>query len=271
MIPAAFPTASAYQRELALAVETAQNAGRLLLEMRRTDLRRRLKADRSLVTEADLAAEERILRQLRDHFPEDALLSEESGPIGPAARRCWIVDPLDGTTNYSRGLPFFAVSIALWDDGQPAVGVVYLPVLEELFVAARDTPATLNGLPIRVSETERLEDAVVNTYFDRHERLLEGLDVFRRVAISCEGRVKCYGSTASMLAYVACGRVDGLVRNTTRIWDFAAGLLIAARAGGRVTDFEERPLERSGQSLLATNGRIHAALARVARGEHARG
>jgi len=256
-----------YTEEAAAAAEIARLAGELLLEHRAGTLAVAEKADRSLVTSADLAAERLILARLRERFPEDAVLSEEAGACGSPSGRQWLVDPLDGTSNYSRGLPMFAVSMALWDGGVPAAAAVFLPVLGELFTAVRGGPAQLNGREIRVSGTGTLAAAMVNVYFDRHRRLEEGLEVFRRVALRCEGRVKTMGSTASLLCYVACGRLDAFVRNATLQWDFAAGALVLERAGGRVTDFHERPLRENGQSLLATNGRIHAELAAVARGD----
>lgn len=258
---------SSYALELHTAISAARSAGAILLSYRKKDgLEIAEKADRSLVTAADLASEKEILTRLQSAFPSDAILSEEAGELPGDGKRRWIVDPLDGTTNFSRRLPMAAVSIALWEGQTPVVAALYLPVLDELFTATADGPASLNGVEIRVSETSRLEDAMINVYFDRHRFLEPGLDTFRRVALACEGRVKTMGSTASMLCYVACGRLDAFVRNSTRVWDFAAGKLVLERAGGRLTDFDEAPLIRSDQSLLATNGRFHGELAAVCRG-----
>lgn len=260
---------NSYSRELETAVAAARAAGAIQLElMGRVGTRE--KADRSLVTEADLASEREILPRLRDTFPQDNLLSEESGITGPTSGRQWIVDPLDGTTNYSRGLPVFAVSIALWEDDEPAVGVVYIPALNELFTATRDGDAYLNGQPIHVSSIDRVRDSMINCYFDRHGMLEPGLNVFQAVARNCEGRVKIIGSSASMLCWVACGRIEAQMRNKTHLWDFAAGALVLQRAGGRLTDFDEQPLKRTGQSLLGTNGLIHAELGAIARAAHER-
>ena len=261
--------ASIYSPELETAIAAAKAAGAIQLELiGRVGTRE--KADRSLVTEADLASELEILPRLRDHFPQDSILSEESGVTGPSSGRQWIVDPLDGTTNFSRGLPVFAVSIALWEDEEPAVGVVYIPVLDELFTATRDGDAYLNGQPIRASGVGTVREAMINCYFDRHGMLEPGLQLFSSVARSCEGRVKIMGSSASMLCWVACGRIDAQMRNKTHLWDFAAGALVLQRAGGRLTDFEEQPLKRTGQSLLGTNGRIHAELGAIARAANER-
>jgi myo-inositol-1(or 4)-monophosphatase len=254
---------SRYARELATAVEAARAAAEIQLSLRGR-VGTREKADRSLVTEADLASEEAILPRLRAAFPDDSILSEEAGESGPNSGRQWIVDPLDGTTNFSRGQPIFAVSIALWEDGAPAVGVVLIPVLDELFTATRDVDALLNGQPIRVSGVGSVREAMINCYFDRHGLLEPGLRVFNQVARACEGRVKILGSTASMLCFVACGRLDAQMRNKTNLWDFAAGALVLERAGGIITDFQEQPLLRTGQSLLGTNGSIHAELAEIA-------
>ena len=254
-----------YRGELAAAEAAAREAGELLLRLRGGELDVREKRDGSLVTDADTAVEEIILRRLRVEFPADAVSSEEAAPREASSGRQWVVDPLDGTTNFSRALPFFAVSIAFWERGEPAVGVVYLPALAELFSARRGEPAALNGKEISVSPVARLEEAMVNCYFDRHRLLEPGLEVFRRVALRCDGRVKIMGSTASMLCYVACGRLDAHVRNATKLWDFAAAGLILEQAGGTITDFDARPVRETGQSLLATNGRIHQELAAVVR------
>lgn len=299
-------TGGPYTRELSAAVDAAREAGKALMALRGEGLEVRRKEDQTLVTTADTTAEGMILGSLRKLYPGDAIFSEEAGcmpgrggplpdhvasaivrsillgkPDAPAqgsalqtlvelsenSGRVWIIDPLDGTTNYSRGLPFFAVSIALWEKGKPVTGVVYLPVFDELFAAAAEEPATLNGQPIQVAPTESVREAMVNIYFDRHTRLRDGLEVLGRVASACEGRVKNMGSTASMLCYVACGRLDAFVKNNTKLWDFAAGALVLSRAGGRLTDFGEQPLVRSDQSLLATNGKLHKDLGRVVRGE----
>jgi myo-inositol-1(or 4)-monophosphatase len=252
-------------RELEVAQAAAREAGELLRGFRKQCLEVHEKADRSLVTSADLAAEELVLGRLRAEFPEDAILSEESGESGMASGRRWIVDPLDGTTNFSRGLPFYAVSVALWVDGLPAVAALSLPALGEEFAAVAGAGATLNGTPIRVSETERVEQAMVNVYYDRHSLLEPGLTLTSYLARACEGRVKNMGSTASMLCYVACGRLDAFVRNSTKLWDFAAGGLVLREADGTLSDFEENALTRSGQSLLASNGRLHGALAEISR------
>lgn len=238
----------------------------MLLARRRAGFSVREKADRTLLTDADLAAEQVLLDRLHAVFPDDAVLSEEAGDFGLQSGRRWIIDPLDGTTNFAQGLPFFAVSVALWEGDEPRVGVVYLPVLDEEFAAQWGAPATLNNQPIRVSPVQALSDAMVNIYFDRRNHLEAGLRLFTEVARACEGRVKVLGSTASLLCYVACGRLDGYLRNRTRLWDFAAGGLILEQAGGRVTDFDGEPLRRSGQSLLASNGTIHDALREVASG-----
>jgi myo-inositol-1(or 4)-monophosphatase len=258
---------SSYALELHTAISAARSAGSILQSYRTRDrLQIAEKADRSLVSAADLASEKEILTRLHASFPNDAILSEEAGETLGEGKRRWIVDPLDGTTNFSHRLPFSAVSIALWEGQVPIVAALYLPVLDELFTATADGPASLNGVEIRVSKTARVADAMINVYFDRHRYLQPGLDTFRRVATACEGRVKTMGSTASMLCYVACGRLDAFVRNSTRVWDFAAGKLVLERAGGKLTDFDEAPLTASDQSLLATNASLHEELAAVCRG-----
>lgn len=250
----------AFEAETRVAADAAREAGRVLLDLRGRTLHVTQKADRTLQTEADLAAEAVILRRIRASFPGDAVVSEESPPTGDQAGRRWIVDPLDGTSNFTRGLPLFAVSVAFWEGGSARVGVVYLPLLDELFVAAAGAGATLNGQPIRVSRVADLAQATVHVYFDRRRSLEPGLELLCRVARRCEGRVKILGSTASVLAYIAAGRLDAYLRPSSHLWDFAAGVVLVAEAGGRVTDLAHRPLVADDQSLLATNGLLHARL-----------
>lgn len=260
-----FHSGDPYRDELQVAVAAAREAGADLLHRSSSGFSLLDKADRTTLTDADLASEQILLSHLRSRFPHDGVLSEEAGQAAQG-ERTWVLDPLDGTTNFSRGLPFFAVSVGLLVGSEPAVAAIYLPKLGELFTATRGGVACLNGRPIRVSPLGDVAQAMVNVYFDRRNALEQGLELHRRIALTCEGRVKTMGSTASMLCYVACGRLDAFARSVTKIFDFVAGLLIVERAGGRVTDFTGMPLRRTGQSILATNGHLHPVLQRAARG-----
>jgi myo-inositol-1(or 4)-monophosphatase len=214
-----------------------------------------------LLTEYDLRSEGLILDAIRQAFPQDAILSEEAGEVS-RGEVIWMVDPLDGTTNFAHGLPMFCVSIACAAGGQLALGVVYDPLREELFQALAGGGAFLNGQRLQVSETEALQDALLVTGFpyDIRTNPENNLDHYSRLALRSLG-VRRLGSAALDLAYVAAGRMDGFWELRLNPWDWAAGTLLVREAGGRVTDF------RGGQDLLAgtdtivaTNGRVHAEL-----------
>ncbi|MBI2190844.1 MAG: inositol monophosphatase [Planctomycetes bacterium] len=248
-------------QQLEIAIVAAREAGGILLRHRRQHLEVMTKRDGSLVSQADLASEEAILELLRPRFPDYGLLTEERGTVRDAPDQpCWVVDPLDGTTNYVHGLPFFAVSIALRHHGNALLGVVYLPLLDELFTAVPGRPAQLNARPIRVSEARVLDQALLDVYLDRHggqAKIGEGLKLLEFVITSCGGKFKNLGSTASILCYVAAGRLDGYLKNGAKIWDVAAGALVLEQAGGRFTDFAGGVWGSRDDTLAASNGLLH--------------
>ncbi len=217
-----------------------------------------------LVTQADRASEAMILNALKERFPEHNILAEESHPAGAGAGLTWIVDPLDGTTNFAHGFPVFAVSIALWDEQGPLLGVVYDPLREECFAAVRGQGATLNDELIHVSNIKTLDKALLATGFpyDRHtaeDNNVASLSAFIRKA---QG-VRRAGSAALDQCYVACGRLDGFWEMRLHAWDVAAGMLIVREAGGKVTDYqddEKSDLLRRGEQIVASNGLIHSGM-----------
>ncbi|MFW6082872.1 MAG: inositol monophosphatase family protein [Chloroflexota bacterium] len=218
------------------------------------------------VTETDASADTLIRSRLEAVFPRHRILAEESG--GDAWRQSgapiWLVDPLDGTNNFAHGFPHVGVSLALVDDQQPVVGVVYDPLRGETFAAAANRGATLNGNPIRVTEVDDLGDAFLGTGFPYDRRTatdnnVQRLDHFLRRS---QG-VRRAGAAVLDLAYVACGRFDGFWEIRLHPWDVAAGILIVREAGGTATDFGGGPQCVSGRRIVASNGRIHAAMLRV--------
>lgn len=230
-----------------------------------------------LVTEFDRASEAHVLAELGRLFPDHAVLAEESGgagadsgPNAAAPPFRWIVDPLDGTTNFAHGLPFFCVSIGLEVDGVRALGVLFDPLRDECFAARRGAGATLNGAPIRVSPRATLKDALGGTGFpyDVMEHPEETLRWFAPLLPQMRG-VRRLGSAALDLAYVACGRLDLFWEVKLHAWDVAAGILLVEEAGGRVSDFAGGPVAADPVQIAATNGRLHepllAALAVAAR------
>src|SRR6266699_6610972 len=222
----------------------ARDAGRILLERQGRALQVSNKGDIDLVTEGDLAAEKLIIERIRSYYPRHAILAEESGASEGALSAAgkseskWIIDPLDGTTNYAHGYPCFCVSIAVERAGSIEIGVVYDPLRDEMFAAERGHGATLNESRIRVSTVEDLNRAMVCTGFPYNVR--ERPDFAREFAnFTMQAQaVRRDGSAALDLAYVACGRFDGFWEDGLNPWDVAAGVLLISEAGGRVTDFE---------------------------------
>lgn len=216
-----------------------------------------------LVTEFDRRSEAVLLARLRERYPDHAVLAEESG-AHEGARVKWYVDPLDGTTNFAHDYPFFAVSIGAEVDGELAAGVVYDPVRDELFAAARGAGATLNGAPIRVSSVDRLEDALLVTGFpyDVREHPERHIPLFQAFLVRAQG-IRRDGSAALNLCYLAMGRFDGFWEGHLAPWDLAAGVCIVREAGGLATDYAGGPLRLDGRQIVAGNAAMHAAMRSV--------
>ncbi len=229
----------------------------------------------NLVTQTDEQAEALILSRLREAFPSDGFLTEESPAVVGSAERYWLIDPLDGTTNYAHGYPMVAVSIALVCQGEVVLGVVYHPIADELFVAEKGQGATLNGRPIRVSSAATLAESLLASGFpydaweEDDDNTAEWRHFLKRVV-----SLRSDGSAALDLCYVACGRLDGYWELDLDPWDMAAGSLIVQEAGGRVTDLAGAPFNPYGRAIVASNGQIHLEMLEVlrrARGERAGG
>lgn len=215
-----------------------------------------------LVTEADKASEEQVLAVIKRHFPDHAILAEESGQLGDrTAEYLWAIDPLDGTTNYAHQYPFFAVSVGLLINGVPQVGAIFDPFRQDLFRAARGLGATCNRQPIQVSQTSALSQSLLVTGFayDRQETIDNNYAEFCHLTHRTQG-VRRGGAAAIDLAYVACGRLDGYWERGLSPWDLAAGVILVEEAGGRVTAYDDEPFQIFSGRILATNGRIHQAL-----------
>ncbi len=250
---------------LELAIQVAKEAGALLRDYAGRTLNVSHKSSSiDLVTEVDFLSERLIVERISTHYPKHQILAEESGATAVASEYRWLIDPLDGTTNYAHGYPFFCVAIALEYRGEIILGVVYDPNRDELFVAERGGGATCNGRPIHVSKTVRLSDSLLATGFPYDVRRRPGasLDYFGRFVRSAQA-IRRDGSAALDLCYLACGRFDGFWEQGLAPWDMAAGSLVVEEAGGRVTTFEGGLFSIYTPEMLATNGLIHQEMMEV--------
>ncbi len=253
---------------LATAIDAVRRAGAIQQAAFGGDIDIRKKGAIDLVTEVDLAVERMIRALIAERHPDHDILAEELGgpPAGARSRYCWIVDPLDGTTNFAHGLPLFCCTVALEVDGRLEVGAVYDPTRDELFTAERGRGAFLNGKRLRVSSADRLIDALLVTGFPYtvQARMPELLGLFG--AFLAEARaVRRLGSAALDICYVAAGRMDGFWEQGLNAWDIAAGVLLVEEAGGRVTSLDGGPFDLRAGRIVASNGLLHDDMLRVIR------
>lgn len=245
------------------AVEIAREAGALLVHHFEKRPGFELKGEFDLVTAADHASERLIVERLRTHFPQHGIVAEEGGGHRSPSEYRWYVDPLDGTTNFAHGFPMFNVTLALERAGEIVCGCIFDPLRQELFTAERGAGAWLNNRRIRVSGVDRLENALVATGFPSRKRHLNvNVHFYYQMAMWTHG-VRRAGSAALDLAYVASGRLDAFWEFGLKPWDMAAGILLVAEAGGKVSDMCGRAAEIGGKHLLADNGRVHDGVLRL--------
>lgn len=254
---------------LDFAIQTAREAGQLLVERLGRISKVHNKGEIELLTESDLASEKLIIDRIKTSHPRHAILAEESGETNTASLAesrgewKWIIDPLDGTTNYAHGYPCFCVSIALEHNGVLELGVVYDPMRDEMFSAERGQGAALNGRRIGVSQIDNLNRALLCTGFpyDVRERT-EFARHFSNFIMNAQA-VRRDGAAAVDLAYVACGRFDGFWEEGLKPWDVAAGVLLIEEAGGKVTNYDGSPFSIYQPPILASNGLVHEGMIKV--------
>lgn len=248
-----------YESFLECAVEAANKAGKLLLEGFGTSFKIRNKEGRNnLVTEFDIISEKVIIEHIKSKFPDSSILAEESGNNSGNNNLNWIIDPLDGTVNFAHGLPIFSISIAVEYQGRIVVGVVYNPILNEMFTAIEGKGAFLNSERIYVSNVDDYHSSFLVTGFPYNvdKNPYSCIDTFVNVVLAGIP-VRRLGSAALDLAYVACGRFDGFWEINLNPWDVAAGYLLVKESGGVVTQYNNAPYSVYDKTIIATNNKIH--------------
>src|SRR5215475_11512791 len=249
---------------LDVVIETAREAGQILREEYERPPDIAYKGDVDLVTQADKRSERAIVARISKHFPDHTISAEEGTGHQRSSEFRWHVDPLDGTTNFAHKYPCFSVSIGLALNDSVLVGVVYNPIYNELFAAARGEGATLNGKMISVSQVSTLSTSLLCTGFPVHKRLASpNIHYYYDFTLRSHG-VRRDGSAALDLASVACGRFDGFWEFGLKRWDTAAGVILVEEAGGKITDFGGAPYQLGGPVVLATNGLIHEEMRAIA-------
>lgn len=249
-----------YREELDTAIKAAEKAGEIIREYaQKQSFTVELKGKNDLLTDADLASEKAIISCIRDQFPDDAILAEEStGKIKLPDGRVWIIDPIDGTTNFAHGFPVYCISIALWENKEARVGLVKEVSGGECFTAVKGQGAFLNNRPIHVSAEKEAGKSLIGTGFPYNNLSLVDnyLRLFRSLMDNTHG-VRRPGSAAWDLCNVACGRFDGFYEYGLSPWDVAAGSLIIQEAGGVVTDWQGGDRWLFGQRIITGNSDIH--------------
>ncbi|MBI1729509.1 inositol monophosphatase [Candidatus Acetothermia bacterium] len=252
------PKTKSLDQYLHFTTALAKETGALLREMLAQNVSYSLKSShQDLVTAADRAAEELIVKKIKDKYPEHGILSEESAELKSESNFRWVIDPVDGTSNFAHGIPFFCTSIALEEDGRLVAGAIYEPLRDELFSVALGEGAWLNGQPLNVSSPDQVKKAILAVGYPYDFSLLDGYVAQMKLFLPVAQGLRRLGSAALSLAYIAAGRLDGYVDMNLNRWDLAAGVLLVTEAGGQVTGFQGTELELDTRAIMASNGKIH--------------
>lgn len=220
------------------------------------------KSKHEILTQADLASEEIIIAKIKKNFPSHQILSEESGRLNNKSDYLWIIDPIDGTTNFSMHNPLWSISVGLSYRGEIIFGVVYAPILNEIFTAEKGKGAFLNGKKINVSKISK--DRVLNTFcHGSREQDIKRAIKYYSYQKNNDFDCRQLGSAAIELSYVACGRIESIMIPGVNSWDVAAGVLLVREAGGRVTDFNNKKWTITSSDIVGSNGRVHKNIIKV--------
>jgi myo-inositol-1(or 4)-monophosphatase len=238
--------------------DTAVGAGNVLMKYYHKAHSIKIKEGAGIVTEADHAAEAFVMKQIKKFYPQSDIITEESGEFLSEKSWCWIIDPLDGTSNYAHQFPSFCVSIGLHEDGEGKAGVIYHPILKELFYAEKGCGAYLNNKKISVSKISKVSQSLFGTgfYYSKGEPLRVETEIFRKMNEAALA-VRRPGSAALDLAYVACGRYEGFWERGLSSWDVAAGFVLISEAGGKMSDYTGKPTDVFHKEVIASNGVVH--------------
>jgi myo-inositol-1(or 4)-monophosphatase len=251
---------------LEIAKKAALESGKILLNFKK-ELNVKFKGRKDIVTQADIKSQDKIIKTIKENFPEDGIFTEE-GDLKQDTKNLWVIDPLDGTINFSRGSPLYGVSIAYSEDKVVKQGVIYLPVFDELYYAELGKGAFCNGKRLEVKKEDSPDKVLINfgdfnhgekNVEERNENLYNLLLSMLKISL----RVRYLGSMAVELVHLAGGKIDAFVAATTNYYDYAAGALIVKEAGGIVTDIKGEPVTDRSGSLLASNGIIHEKLLKI--------
>lgn len=244
--------------------ELCCGAGEILLKYFGKRHRIEEKPGAGIVTEADKAAENYLVKQILRKFPESSIITEETGNYSGKSEWLWIIDPLDGTSNYAHGFPWFCVSVGIYRDNQAVAGAVYHPILKELFIAERHKGSFLNGKRIRVSRCAQMDKALLGTgfYYSKKAQLAWEMKIFHRLNEHAQA-VRRPGSAALDLACVAAGRFDGFWERGLSSWDVAAGCLLVEEAGGIVSDYRGKKTDIFSGEIVAANAKVHSQLVKL--------
>jgi myo-inositol-1(or 4)-monophosphatase len=257
-----------HEKILNVAREAALTAGNFLKECFGRESGIEYKGDINLVTERDKESQTIIYKMIKENFPFHSILGEEDLNVEKDKEMLWLIDPIDGTTNFARSLPAFCVSIAFMRGGRVQVGVVYIPLLDEMFYAVRGLGAFLNKKPIHVSREKEIGKSLLATGFpyDRRESKINNVDHFNKFIVRALG-IRRMGAAAMDICYTAAGRFDGFWELKLFPWDTAAGLLMVEEAGGKVTNFSDNPFDPFMKECIASNGLIHSQMLEIIHSE----
>ncbi|HLD57868.1 MAG TPA: inositol monophosphatase family protein [archaeon] len=259
---------SDYSEQLRVAAHAAKEAGKLLRDLfdKAHTVKEKSKFE-GFVTEADLASEKIILSELKKAFPDYSILSEEAGEERKNSNYMWLVDPLDGTTNFKIKNPFFNVSIGLAKGKQIVMGVIYSPILDELFYSIEGRGAYLNGKKISISDTSNFSSSVIAfCHGGKNQKAIErALKIYSKLKL-LSNHTRQFGAAALEFCYLAAGRMDIVEITDTNPWDVGAGSLIAKEAGAVVTDLSGNPWDTTKKDILAANSKLHSQLLKILKG-----